>query len=44
MIGIPKLYSDVNKFKPKEYWDYESYENSWGYFNYFSLSSNLQYK
>ena len=34
MMTIPRYYADVNKFKPKEYWDYENYENSWGFFIY----------
>lgn len=30
---LPRLYADINKNKPKEYSDYENYENAWGYFN-----------
>ncbi len=28
----PKFYADVNSKMPTEYWDYENYENKWGYF------------
>lgn len=27
---LPRYYADVNKTKPKEYSDYENYENAWG--------------
>jgi casein kinase II subunit alpha len=27
---LPRYYADVNKNKPKEYSDYENYENAWG--------------
>eukprot|EP01016_Furgasonia_blochmanni_P034334 TRINITY_DN368_c0_g1_i1.p2 TRINITY_DN368_c0_g1~~TRINITY_DN368_c0_g1_i1.p2 ORF type:complete len:395 (-),score=116.13 TRINITY_DN368_c0_g1_i1:218-1402(-) len=29
-MNLPRLYADVNKSKPQEYWDYENYENPWG--------------
>ena len=29
---IPKTYADVNSKMPTEYWDYDNYENTWGYF------------
>lgn len=31
MFQQPRLYADVNKTKPKEYSDYENYENAWGF-------------
>ena len=31
MFQQPRLYADVNKIKPKEYSDYENYENAWGF-------------
>jgi hypothetical protein len=38
-ISLPRLYADVNKNKPKEYSDYENYENNWGNL-YFILKLN----
>ena len=31
MISLPRLYANVNKNLPREYWDYDNYENSWGF-------------
>ena len=33
-MNIPRYYADVNKNKPKEYSDYENYENNWGKINF----------
>lgn len=30
-IVYPKYYADINNSKPKSYYDYEKYENKWGY-------------
>lgn len=27
---LPKFYANINKNMPKEYWDYEAFENEWG--------------
>jgi len=35
---LPRFYADVNKLKPKEYSDYENYENAWGYLSFLSKS------
>lgn len=42
---LPKLYADVNKYKPTEYFDYENYENKWGYFIlfYFLYKNNFKF-
>lgn len=29
-IVLPKFYANINKEKPREYWDYENFENEWG--------------
>lgn len=29
-LPLPKYYANVNKTMPKEYWDYENYQNEWG--------------
>lgn len=26
----PKYYGNFNKTQPKEYWDYDNFENEWG--------------
>ena len=31
MISLPRLYANTNKNLPQEYWDYDNYENSWGF-------------
>ena len=38
MISLPRLYANINKNLPQEYWDYDNYENSWGF-----LSFNLPF-
>lgn len=30
MQARPKFYADYNKNQPKEYWDYDNFENEWG--------------
>jgi hypothetical protein len=30
MASLPRYYAEVNQNKPKEYSDYENYENNWG--------------
>ncbi len=27
---LPKYYANINKNMPKDYWDYENFENEWG--------------
>lgn len=36
---LPKTYADVNSKMPVEYYDYENYENTWGFLA--CLSSHL---
>jgi len=39
----PKFYADVNSKMPTEYWDYENYENAWGFSHFCNPFANLFY-
>lgn len=41
VYSVSKVYADVNKFKPSEYWDYENHKIEWGDIKNYEIISKI---